>query len=428
MTNSETGNGAGNARARQILADLFSAAVGAADPMRVLAPALPEKPSGRCVVVGAGKSAAVMARAVEEAWPDVDLSGVVVTRYGHGAPTRRIEVLEASHPVPDEASERAARRILEAVSGLDEGDLVLALISGGGSSLMALPAEGLSLEDKRRVNRLLLASGLGINEMNQVRRRLSGIKGGRLAEAARPARLVTLAISDVPGDDPRAIASGPTVHDPDADEDLASVVERLGAELPEAARRLLLRPAEAMHPFEADYRMIATPQMALEAAAEVARRSGITPLLLGDALEGEAREAGILMAGIARSMRRHGHPLAGPAVVLSGGETTVSVGSAKPGRGGRNTEFLLSLAISLRGEPGVFALSADTDGIDGTEDAAGALVTPDTIERVRAAKLDPAAMLSGHDSYSLFSRIDDLVVTGPTLTNVNDFRALLVMP
>lgn len=428
MTNSETGSGAGDARARQILADLFSAAVGAADPMRVLVPALPEKPSGRCVVVGAGKSAAVMARAVEEAWPDVDLSGIVVTRYGHSVPTRRIEVLEASHPVPDEASEGAARRILEAVSDLDEGDLVLALISGGGSSLMALPAEGLSLKDKRKVNRLLLASGLGINEMNQVRRRLSGIKGGRLAAAAIPARLVTLAISDVPGDDPRAIASGPTVHDPEAGADLSSVALRLGDELPEAARHLLLRPTEAMPPFEADYRMIATPQMALEAAAEVARRAGIRPLLLGDALEGEAREAGILMAGIARSMRRHGHPLAGPAVILSGGETTVSVGSANTGRGGRNTEFLLSLAIALRGEAGVYALSADTDGIDGTEDAAGALVTPDTIERASAAKLDPAAMLTGHDSYSLFSRIDDLVVTGPTLTNVNDFRALLVMP
>ncbi|WP_152047392.1 glycerate kinase type-2 family protein [Aureimonas psammosilenae] len=418
----------GDQAARRILAELFTAAVAAADPMRVLKPALPEKPAGRCVVVGAGKSAAVMARAVEEAWPEVDLSGVVVTRYGHAVPTRRIDVLEASHPVPDEAGERAARRILETVSGLDEDDLVLALISGGGSALMALPAEGMTLEDKKTVNRLLLSSGLGINEMNRVRRRLSRIKGGRLAEAARPARLVTLAISDVPGDDPLAIASGPTVHDPEEGQDLSSVVARLGPDLPDAARRLLLRPAAARPAFTADYRMIATPQMALEAASAVARRHGIAPLLLGDALEGEAREAGILMAGMARSVRRHGLPLPAPAVILSGGEFTVSVGrTAKPGRGGRNTEFLLSLAIALGGEPGVFAVSADTDGIDGTEDAAGALVLPDTLHRARQAGLNPAALMTGHDSYSLFSGIGDLVVTGPTLTNVNDFRAVLVL-
>ncbi|WP_416358520.1 glycerate kinase type-2 family protein [Aureimonas phyllosphaerae] len=407
---------------------MFAAAVGAADPMRVVAPALPEKPPGRCVVVGAGKSAAVMARAVEAAWPDVDLSGVVVTRYGHAVATDRIEVLEAAHPVPDAASEHAARRIIAAVDGLGPQDLVLALISGGGSSLMVLPADGLSLEHKQHVNRLLLASGLGINEMNAVRRRLSGIKGGRLAEAVRPARLVTLAISDVPGDDPRSIASGPTVHDPDAPVDLATVAERLGPDLPEAARRLLVAPIQPRPSFETDYRMIATPQMALQAAAEAARRHGVAPLLLGDALEGEAREVGILMSGIARSIRRHGYPLPAPAVVLSGGETTVSVHSARAGRGGRNTEFLLSLAIALRGEPEVFGISADTDGIDGTEDAAGAVVTPDTITRARAAGLDPEALLRGHDSYSLFSRLGDLVVTGPTLTNVNDFRALLVLP
>ncbi len=321
--------------ARRVLADLFSAAVGAADPMRVLAAALPERPLGRCIVVGAGKSAAVMAQAVEAAWPDLDLSGVVVTRYGHGVPTRRIKVLEAAHPVPDEASERAARLIMATVDGLGPDDLVLALMSGGGSSLLALPADGLTLEDKRQVNRLLLASGLGINEMNQVRRRISAVKGGRLAEAARPARLVTLAMSDVPGDDPRAIASGPTVHDPDGGGDLSALAERLGPNLPETARRLLVRPTEPLAAFEADYRMIATPQMALEAAAHAARRYGVAPLLLGDALEGEAREAGILMAGIACSMRRHGHPLPGPAVILSGGEFTVSVGAGIPGRGGQ---------------------------------------------------------------------------------------------
>ncbi|WP_062012064.1 glycerate kinase [Aureimonas sp. AU4] len=416
-----------DARGRRLLEELFAAAVASADPMRVLAPALLERPRGRCVVVGAGKSAAVMARAVEEAWPDVDLSGVVVTRYGHGAPTRRIEVLEAAHPVPDEASERAARRIMAAVAGLGPDDLVLALISGGGSSLMALPAEGLTLDDKRAVNRLLLASGLGINEMNQVRRRLSGIKGGRLAEAAHPARVVTLVISDVPGDDPRAIASGPTVFDPDAGADLSHLAGRLGPALPEAARRLLTRTPPPRAPFCSDIRMIATPQMALEAAAEAARRHGVTPVLLGDALEGEAREAGVLFAGMARSVRRHAQPAAPPAVLLSGGETTVTIGAAEPGRGGRNTEFLLSLALALGGESGISAISADTDGIDGTEDAAGALIGPDTLARARLAGLDPAAFLAGHDSYTLFRRLGDLVVTGPTLTNVNDFRAVLVL-
>lgn len=417
-----------DARARLILGELFAAAVGSADPMRVLAPALPDRPRGRCVVVGAGKSAAIMAQALETAWPDVDLSGVVVTRYGHGAPTQRIEVLEAAHPVPDEASERAARRILATVEGLGPDDLVLALISGGGSALMALPASGLTLADKRTVNRLLLASGLGINEMNQVRRRLSGIKGGRLAAAARPARVVTLVISDVPGDDPRAIASGPTVFDPDGDADLTDLAYRLGPDLPEAARRLLLATPPPIEPFDADLRMIATPQMALEAAAAVARRHGLTPVLLGDALEGEAREAGILLAGMARSVRLHGQPARAPAVLLSGGETTVTIGGTQPGRGGRNTEFLLALALALRGERGISALSADTDGIDGTEDAAGALVLPDTLSRARQAGLDPAALLTAHDSYTLFREVRDLVVTGPTLTNVNDFRAILVLP
>ncbi len=414
--------------ARELLAELFAAAVASADPGRVLAGALPEKPAGRCVVVGAGKSAAVMARALEAAWPDVDLSGVVVTRYGHGVPTARIEVLEASHPVPDAASEAAARRIMEAVSGLGPRDLVLALISGGGSALLALPAGALTLDDKKAVNRLLLASGLGINEMNQVRRRLSAIKGGRLAEAARPARLVTLAMSDVPGDDPRAIASGPTVFDPEAGADLSALAERLGPSLPAEARRLLREPAQTRPFFESDVRLIATPQKALEAAADAARRVGVTPLLLGDALEGEAREAGVLFAGMARSVRRHAHPLPAPAVLLSGGETTVTIRSGEPGRGGRNTEFLLSLVLALRGEPGVYALSADTDGIDGTQDAAGALATPDTLARAARAGLDPAAFLAAHDSYGLFSAIGDLVVTGPTLTNVNDVRALLILP
>ena len=403
---------------------LFRAAVESADPGRVLARHLPERPRGRVVVVGAGKSAAAMARAVEAEWPDV--TGVVVTRYGHAVPTRSIEVIEAAHPVPDQAGAEAAQRILAAVRGLGPDDLVLALISGGGSALMTAPAPGLTLDDKMQVNRLLLASGAPISVMNRVRRRLSLVKGGRLALAAAPARMVTLAISDVPGDDPLAIASGPTVWDPEAGADLSDVVALLGPDLPEAARRLLLQAPAPLPEFPADYRLIATPLMALEAAAAVARAEGVTPLILGDAIEGEASAAGQVMAGIARSAALHGLPVGAPAVLLSGGETTVTIGSAKPGKGGRNTEFLLALAVALDGQPGIHALSGDTDGIDGSEDAAGAIVTPDTLARARAAGLDPRAMLAGHDSYSLFARIGDLVSTGPTLTNVNDFRAVLV--
>ena len=403
---------------------LFRAAVESADPARVLARHLPERPRGRVVVVGAGKSAAAMARAVEAEWPDV--TGVVVTRYGHAVPTRSIEVIEASHPVPDQAGAEAAQRILAAVRRLGPDDLVLALISGGGSALMTAPAPGLTLDDKMQVNRLLLASGAPISVMNRVRRRLSSVKGGRLALAAAPARMVTLAISDVPGDDPLAIASGPTVWDPEAGADLSDVVALLGPDLPEAARRLLLQAPAPLPEFQADYRLIATPLMALEAAAAVARAEGVTPLILGDAIEGEASAAGQVMAGIARSAALHGLPVGAPAVLLSGGETTVTIGSAKPGKGGRNTEFLLALAVALDGQPGIHALSGDTDGIDGSEDAAGAIVTPDTLARTRAAGLDPRAMLAGHDSYSLFARIGDLVSTGPTLTNVNDFRAVLV--
>ncbi|WP_191569393.1 glycerate kinase type-2 family protein [Paracoccus yeei] len=403
---------------------LFRAAVDSADPARVLARHLPERPRGRVVVVGAGKSAAAMARAVEAEWSDV--TGVVVTRYGHAVPTRSIEVIEAAHPVPDQAGAEAAQRILAAVRGLGPDDLVLALISGGGSALMTAPAPGVTLDDKMQVNRLLLASGAPISVMNRVRRRLSLVKGGRLALAAAPARVVTLAISDVPGDDPLAIASGPTVWDPKAGADLSDVVALLDPDLPEAARRLLLQAPAPLPEFQADYRLIATPLMALEAAAAVARAEGVTPLILGDAIEGEASAAGQIMAGIARSAALHGLPVGAPAVLLSGGETTVTIGSAKPGKGGRNTEFLLALAVALDGQPGIHALSGDTDGIDGSEDAAGAIVTPDTLAPARAAGLDPRAMLAGHDSYSLFARIGDLVSTGPTLTNVNDFRAILV--
>jgi glycerate 2-kinase len=413
--------------ARSILQAMFRAAVRAADPSLVLAKHLPEPPNkGRVVVVGAGKSAAAMARAVEVAWPMVDLSGVVVTRDGHAVDCDRINVLEASHPIPDDRSLKAAERILAAVSGLGSDDLVLALISGGGSALMSMPAPGITPADKALVNRLLLASGFTITEMNRVRRRLSAIKGGRLALAAAPARLVTIAISDVPGDDVQSIASGPTVHDPNAGCDLSALVARLGPELPDAALKLLMSTPQPLPSFAADFRMIATPLMALEAAAQVARDYGITPLILGDALEGEASSIGVLMAGIARSASLNGLPAKSPVVLLSGGETTVTIGSQKVGRGGRNTEFLLALALGLDGFPGVDAISGDTDGIDGSEDAAGAIVTPDTLARARTAGLDPTAVLAGHDSYTLFASLDDLVITGPTLTNVNDFRAVLI--
>ncbi|MBX6744023.1 MAG: glycerate kinase [Acetobacteraceae bacterium] len=423
-----------DARARAALRRLFDAAVRAADPRAVLARHLPEPPGpdGRVIVVGAGKSAAVMAAAVEAAWPEAPLSGLVVTRYGHAVPTRRIEVVEASHPVPDAAGEAAARRILSLVRGLTSRDLVLVLISGGGSALLALPAPGLTLADKQAVNRALLASGATIHEMNCLRRHLSAIKGGRLAAAAHPARVVTLAISDVPGDDPAVIASGPTVPDPSNFADAKALVAHYGITLPPAvAAHLAAAAEETPKPGDprlakAEYRMIATPMMALEAMAAEAREMGLTPLILGDALEGEAREVGTVLAGIARSTRAHGHPLPAPAVLLSGGETTVTIRAPNPGRGGRNTECLLGLTLALAGEPGIWALAADTDGIDGTEDAAGAIAAPDSLARARAAGLDPRAMLASHDSYGLFSALGDLVVTGPTLTNVNDVRVVLI--
>ena len=421
-----------DARARATLGAMFDAAVASADPRRVLAAHLPPKPprGARAVVVGAGKSAAVMAAALEEAWPDVELSGVVVTRYGHAVPTRRIEVMQASHPVPDAGGERAARRILEQVRGLGPDDLVIALMSGGGSSLLALPAPGLTLADKQAVNRALLSCGATIHEMNAVRKHLSAIKGGRLAAAAAPARVVTLAISDVPGDDPAVIASGPTVPDPTTFADARALVARYGLTLPpQIAERLARAADETPKPGElpnVEFRLIATPAMALRAAAAAARQAGLAPIILGDALEGESREMGTVLAGIARSVRAHGEPAAAPAVLLSGGESTVTIGSSPGGRGGRNTEFLLGFAVAIGGAPGIWAAAGDTDGIDGTEDAAGAIVAPDTLLRARAHGFDPRAVLDGHDSFTLFQALGDLIVTGPTLTNVNDFRAVLV--
>ena len=416
--------------AREALRAMFDAAVAAADPRVIVAPHLPSPPQGRCVVVGAGKATATMAAAVEAAWPDVPLEGLVVTRDGHAVPTRRIEVLEASHPVPDARGEAASRRMLAAVRGLAPQDMVLALISGGASALLALPAPGLTLADKAAVNRALLASGTGIGDMNAVRKHISAIKGGRLAAAAAPARVVTLVISDVPGDDPAVIGSGPTVPDPTTREEARAILLRTGLPIPDAVWTYLAsETAESPKPGTlpaGELYMIATPMLALRAAAETARAHGLAPLILGDAIEAESRELGRAMAGIARAVRAHATPAAAPCVLLSGGETAVTIGAGAAGRGGRNTEFLLGLAMSMGGAPGIWALAADTDGIDGTEDAAGAMVAPDTLARARLMRLDPAAILAGHDSYSLFAALDDLVRTGPTLTNVNDLRAILI--
>jgi glycerate 2-kinase len=417
--------------ARAALRTLFDTAVAAADPRRVLARHLPPKPThGRCIVVGGGKSAAVMAAVLEEAWPDVPVEGTVVTRYGHAVPTRRIEVIEASHPVPDENSERGAKRLLERVQNLTEDDLVIALMSGGASSLLAAPAIGLSLADKQAVNRALLASGANITEMNAVRKHLSAIKGGRLAAAAAPAHVVTLAISDVPGDDPAVIGSGPTVPDATTFADVRALISRYGITLPPAVAAHLEQGAdETPKPgslTNQEFRMIATPMMALDAMAAKARGLGLSPMILGDALEGEAAQMGIVLSGIARSVRAHGQPLHPPALLLSGGETTVTMSSKSIGKGGRNTTFLLGLAIALDGAPGIWAAAGDTDGVDGMDDVAGALLAPDTLRRAREVGFDARAALAAHDSHGLFGAIGDLIITGPTLTNVNDIRAILV--
>ncbi|MGY6769236.1 glycerate kinase type-2 family protein [Komagataeibacter sp. NFXK3] len=416
--------------ARATLRRILDAAIHSALPDQVLARYLPPRPKGRCVVVGAGKAAASMAAALERAWPDVEMSGCVVTRDGHATPTRRIRVLEAAHPVPDDRSVAAGRIMMAEVAGLGHDDLVIALISGGGSALLELPKPGVTLDDLRTINRALLHSGASIRDMNVVRRHLSAIKGGGLAAAACPARVVTLAISDVPGDDLLTIASGPTVADPTTPADARAIIAHYGIALPEAARKVLEHDAGPMPPSPANQvTLIATPLMALQAAASTARACGLTPLILGDALEGESRDAGTLMAGIALSARLHGLPVAGPAVLLSGGETTVSINPAgpAPGRGGRNTEFLLSMACALQGQKGIWAIAADSDGIDGTEDAAGAIITPDTLARAEKAGCDPRAALRAHDSYTVFRQMGDLVITGPTLTNVNDIRAVLVL-
>jgi hydroxypyruvate reductase len=408
---------------------MFDAAVAAAAPSCCMAAHLPPPPKGHTLVIGAGKASASMAQALEALWPG-ELEGMVVTRYGHAVPTARIEVVEASHPVPDAAGRAAAARMLQRVQGLTSDDLVICLISGGGSSLLALPAEGLTLEDKQAVNRALLKSGANITEMNCVRKHLSAIKGGRLAAACAPAQVLTLTISDVPGDDPSVIASGPTVADATSCADALAILAKYAITEPKAAVDHI-RSGHNETPKPGDPRlararqiMIATPQMSLEAAAAVARQAGVTPLILGNALEGEARDMALMHAGIARQVIHHGQPIDMPCVLLSGGEATVTVRGK--GRGGRCAEFLLALAVALDGEPRIHAIACDTDGIDGTEDNAGALLTPDSLARARAKDLHAPSFLANNDGYSFFSAIGDLVVTGPTLTNVNDFRAILI--
>ena len=406
---------------RAFLRALFDRAVAAALPAAVVPAHLPQPPKGRTIVLGAGKASAAMARAVEDNWPaNAPLSGLVVTRYGHGVPCRRIEIVEASHPVPDAAGADAARRILELAKNAGPDDLVLCLISGGGSALLALPAEGLTLADKQAVNRALLKSGAAIGEMNTVRKHLSAIKGGRLAAAAHLARIVTLLISDVPGDDPSIVASGPTVADPTTFAEARAVIAKYGIVPPVAvtAHLAAAKDETPKHLTNATTIMIASPQASLDAAADYARSQGIVPVLLGDAIEGEARDVGRAMAATALAAKR-------PAVLLSGGETTVTV--IGKGRGGRNGEFLAGLALCLDGAANVFAFAGDTDGIDGSEDNAGAFVTPDTLARARAASIDFADALQRNDMYPVFAALGDLVVTGPPLTNVNDFRAILIL-
>jgi glycerate 2-kinase len=410
--------------------------VAAVAPEIVVPPRLPSPPEGRTVVVGAGKAAAAMARAVEQRWQG-PLTGLVVTPYGHGLPCERVTVVEAAHPVPDEAGRQAALGIVAALSGLTAADLVLCLVSGGGSSLLALPAPDLELDDEREVATALLRSGAPIAAINCVRKHLSAIKGGRLALAAGPAPVVSLIVSDVPGDDPSVIASGPTVADPTTFAEALEVCERYGVALPGRIAAHLRAgaaggpgaPDETPKPGDprlarASAVVLASASTALAAAAALARSRGLRAIVLGDSIEGEAREVGLRHAEHAIQLLEWSGPDEPSTVLLSGGETTVTVRGA--GRGGRNTEYLLGLALGLGGRPGVYALAADTDGIDGTQDNAGAFVTPSTLERARAAGVDPLAALAASDAYSVFAALGDLLVTGPTRTNVNDLRAILV--
>ncbi len=419
-----------NVAPRELLHRMFDAAVAASQPALVVPKHLPSPPKGRLVVLGAGKASAAMARAVEDHWPG-PLEGLVITRYGYGVPCERIEIVEAAHPVPDAAGERAAQRMLALAESLGADDTALCLISGGGSALLVRPLPGLKLADKQEVNRALLASGATISEMNCVRRHLSAIKGGRLAAACHPAKVVSLLMSDVPGDDPIDIASGPTVADPTTCADALAIVQRYAVALAPHVRAVLESGrGESIKPGDPrlaniETHIVAAPQAALEAAARVAEATGIPAHILGDRLEGEARDVGKTLAGIALQVARRRQPFAPPCVLLSGGETTVTLRGT--GRGGRNVEFLLSLAIALGGCPGVHALAADTDGVDGVEEIAGAFATPDTLTRALAIGIRPIDALANNDGHGFFGALGDALVTGPTLTNVNDFRAILIL-
>ena len=416
---------------RELLTRLFEAAIEAAQPVHCLRRFLPEAPRGRLLVIGIGKASASMAKAFEDHWSG-PFTGLALTRYGYQLPCERFEVIEAAHPVPDEAGLLASQRIMAMVSGLTADDTVLFLISGGGSALLTLPYEGISLADKQAVNRALLRSGANICEMNVIRRHLSAIKGGRLAAACHPARVISLLISDVPGDSPVDIASGPTVADSTTCGDALALVKRYGMNLPPSAITVLESGrGESIKPGDTrlartETHLITTPQMALEAAAQVARAVGITPYILGDSIEGEARDVGKVMAGLARQVATHQQPFTPPCVLLSGGETTVTLRGK--GRGGRNVEFLLSLGISLDGLEGVYALAGDTDGVDGVEEIAGAYLAPDSLQRAWAKGIHPKEALADNDGHGFFSALGDSIVTGPTLTNVNDFRAILIQP
>ncbi|MEM7509089.1 MAG: glycerate kinase [Pseudomonadota bacterium] len=412
---------------RAFLRQLFDAAVAAADPMKAVPTHLPAKPSGRTIVIGAGKASARMAEALESVW-DGPLSGLVITRYGYARPCKHIEIAEAAHPVPDEAGRIAAERMMNVVQDLTEEDLVIALISGGGSALMPLPAGEITLAEKQEVNRQLLSCGANIIEMNTVRKQLSRIKGGRLAAACHPARLVSLMISDVPGDDPSVIASGPTVGEATTPADARAIIQRYGIQLPESCA-LHLAQTEGC-PTPDDPRLarsanviISAPQISLEAAAAAAQAAGVTPLILGDSIEGEASQVGIALAGVAQQALSHNQPVARPCVLLSGGETTVTLRG--DGRGGRNVECLLAAAIQLQGRE-IWALMGDTDGVDGAEEVAGGIVTPDTLARARAAGIDPHAELANNNGHGFFEALGDQLITGPTMTNVNDFRAFYI--
>lgn len=413
-----------------LLKNMFLAAIESAQPHHSIPKYLPNDKKGKLIVIGAGKASAAMAKAVEDNW-EGELSGVVVTRYGYAVPCQHIDIMEAAHPVPDEAGLSAAKRMLSLVSHLSAEDTVLCLISGGGSSLLTLPFDGISLDEKKAINRELLRSGATIGEMNCVRRHLSAIKGGRLAAACYPARLVTLMISDVPGDDPRDIASGPTVGDPSTCEDALDIIRRYGISLPEHIVHILktglsesLKPGD-MRLNNSEVHLISTPQLALESAAAMAVKQGISAHILGDSIEGEARDVGKVMAGIARQVALHDQPFRKPCVILSGGETTVTVRGN--GRGGRNVEYLLALAIQLNGLPGIYALAGDTDGVDGQEEIAGAWLSPQTLKRAAEAGLNARDALNNNDGHGFFAALDDSIITGPTLTNVNDFRCVLII-